>query len=84
MKPSLRANETGNVEPVKPIHLALPSSRQRPLCGETASDAVIGAYVEHLDSSGDEFRWVREVVDRGRKPAKACEHCLSLYPSVLL
>lgn len=66
---------------VSPHHLVTAASQGRPLCGDSSRDAVIGAYVEHLDERG---QFVREVFGKTGKPAKACVRCLTLYPSVLL
>ena len=62
------------------LHLALPTSLGKTLCGESSPDAVIGTYTEHLDSG----QWIREVFDRSGRPGKPCDICLSLYPAVLL
>lgn len=68
-------------EAAKPFHLVTPRSQGRPLCGEQAPNAEIGAYVEHLNGTGD---FVREVFGRDGKPKMACMRCLTLFPSVLL
>src|SRR5688572_16794199 len=62
------------------LHLVTPQSQGRPLCGETSSDAEIGAYSEHLDEQGE---WCREVFGKCGKTGKACDACLALYPSLL-
>jgi hypothetical protein len=70
-------------ELARPLHLATPLSAGKPLCGESSPNAAFGSYVEHLDTSGDEVRWVCEVFGPGGKPARACERCLDAYPSEL-
>ena len=84
MNPSLNSQQARADEHANPLHLVHPSSRLKPLCGEASTDAVIGAYVEHLDLSIGAPRWVRQVFDRNGKPTEGCAHCLALYPSVLL
>jgi hypothetical protein len=62
------------------FHLVTKESRGRPLCGESSPSALIGSYVEHLDTSGDEVRWVREVFGPNGKPVNACWRCFYTYP----
>lgn len=66
--------------PDRVLHLVTPQSHGKPLCGETSSDAAIGAYCEHLDEKGE---WCREVFGKGGKAGTACQLCLSMHPSVL-
>jgi len=68
------ADELGKVH-----HLATAESRGKPLCGESSPDAAIGSYVEHLDERGE---FIVEVIGKDRKPATACQQCLSLYPTL--
>ena len=64
-------------------HLATEASKHQPICGDQSPDALIGSYVEHLDTSSEEVRWVREVFGAHGKPVKACPNCFSAYPSAL-
>lgn len=68
----------------QPYHLVHVSSDGKPLCGVSAGDAKIGAYVEHLDDTSENVRWVREIFDSNGKAVVPCHVCLSLYPPVLL
>lgn len=65
------------------FHLVSQETQGKPLCGAASSTALIGSYGEHLDTAGDEVRWVREVFGPGGKPVRACERCLDAYPSEL-
>lgn len=64
-------------------HLVTVGSKGKPLCGETSSDAAIGSYVEHLDTSTGEAVWVREVFGPNGKPVEPCHSCFAAYPSDL-
>ena len=75
------ADRNQSVSTIQTHHLVTPQSQGKPLCGEQAPDAAIGAYVEHLDERG---QFIREVFGHGGKPALACRRCLTLCPSVLL
>lgn len=77
----MKLTTTDAEETARPFHLVTPRSQGKPLCGEQAPDAAIGAYVEHLNGDGV---FVREVFGRDGKPETACARCLTLYPSVLL
>lgn len=65
------------------FHLATTDSRDKPLCGDLSPDAEIGSYVERVDTSGGEPRWVREVLGRGGQVVAGCGKRISLYPSEL-
>lgn len=65
-------------------HLVHEDSDGKPLCGVSAGDVKIGAYVEHLDDTSENVRWVREIFDSNGKAVVPCQVCLSLYPPVLL
>lgn len=74
----------GIAEPVSAFHLVTESSGGKPLCGAISPDAAIGSYVEHLDTSGTQARWVCEVFGPNGRAVDGCALCLSLYPRVLL
>jgi hypothetical protein len=65
------------------FHLITLASQGKPLCGIVSPSLLIGSYVEHLETSGDEVRWVREVFGPGGKPVRGCERCLDAFPSEL-
>ena len=79
--PTTNRDRNKKEEAATTLHLVTAQSQGKPLCGEQAPDAAIGAYVEHLDERG---QFIREVFGRGGKPALACGRCLNLCPSVLL
>ena len=64
------------------FHLATPDSKGQPLCGEQSPYAPIGSYVEHLDTSSGDVRWVREVFGSNGKPVDPCPQCFSAYPCI--
>lgn len=67
------------------FHLVHPTSGGQPLCGVRAPSAMIGSYVEHLDtSSAENPRWVREIIGSDGKAVTPCALCLSLYPAALI
>lgn len=72
------------VELTSPFHLVNEASQGKPLCGEDSTDAKIGAYVEHLENSDGEVRWVRGVFGPNGKPVQGCEACLARYRPVLV
>ena len=74
----------GSVESVTSFHLVTAASRGKTLCGASVPDAMIGSYVEHLDTSGAEARWVCEVFGPSGRAVQGCAVCLSLYPRVLI
>ena len=81
MRATVNTSSDEKEELARSFHIVTPQSRGKPLCGEQDTDAEIGAYVEHLNGSGD---FVREVFGKAGKPETACARCLTLYPSVLL
>lgn len=65
-------------------HLVQGSSDSKALCGVSAHNVKIGAYVEHLVTQGNSVEWVRGIFGADGKPvSEACGICLSIYPSAL-
>ena len=78
LTPNQPVDDAGDL--AKTHHLVTAESQGKPICGEASPEALIGSFVEHLD---DKREFVREVFGKGGKPALACPHCLSLYPSLV-
>ena len=78
MTPTKKDQATVARTSVTILHLVTPLSQGKPLCGQSGN-VEIGSYCEHL-SDGE---WAREVFGKDGKTGKACDACLTLYPSLL-
>ena len=81
--PQISDDEAKTAKPLH--HLVHATSKGRPLCGDSSIDALIGSYVEHLDTtSPGNVKWVREVFGAVGEPVEPCPFCISLYPPALI